>query len=117
MAFFQDAPRLGNTYDDDPMLFVPERPTLRALLVLSESDGRKAFFAWLTPFSLEATAFSDCFTTTLCRSAMPIASWRPIFAPGAVVCAPATTGDATSAATRSARLHLDADVYAFMGFT
>ena len=105
----------------DPTLLVPARPTLRALLVLSASDGRKAFFAWLTPFSLEATAFSDCFTRTLCRSAMPIASCRPIFAPGAVlcavVCAPAITGDATSAATRSMRLHLDADVYAFMGFT
>ena len=112
-----ESPVLSDWADDDPTLLVPARPTLRALLVLSASDGRKAFFAWLTPFSLEATAFSDCFTRTLCRSAMPIASCRPIFAPGAVVCAPAITGDATSVATKSARLHLDADVYAVMGFT
>jgi hypothetical protein len=66
---------------------------------------------------LEATAFSDCFTGTLWRSAREMASWRPIFAPGAGACAPATAGETTTAATRSARLHLVADIYDFMGIT
>ena len=44
-----ESPVLSDWADDDPTLLVPARPTLRALLVLSASDGRKAFFAWLTP--------------------------------------------------------------------
>jgi hypothetical protein len=112
-----ESPVLSDCDDDEPTELVPARPTLRALLVLSASVGMKAFFAALTPVALEATAFSDWRTRTLCLSAMPIASWRPIFVPGAVAWAPATAGAATSAAARSTRLHLDADVYAFMVFT
>ena len=104
--------------DDAPaMLLEPARPTLRAVLVLIDSDGRNAPCFDSTVALLEATAFSDCLTSTLWRSARAIASWRPIFAPGAGVCAPTTAGETTTAATRSARLHLDADIYDFMGIT
>ena len=112
-----ESPVLSDCEVDEPIELEPERPTLRALLVLRASEGRKAFRAWLTPFVLEARAFSDCLTRTLCRSAMAIASWSPIRAPGAVACAPAAAGAATSATARSTRPTRDADVYACMAFT
>ena len=89
--------------DDPPArLLDPARPTLRAVLELSDSDGRKAPCFDSTVVLLDATAFSDCFTATLCRSARSMASWSPIFAPGAGACAPTTDGATTTAATRSA---------------
>jgi hypothetical protein len=52
-----ESPVLSDCDDDEPTELAPARPTLRALLVLSASVGRKAFFAALTPVAL-AIGFS-----------------------------------------------------------